>query len=386
TQQFDYSASFLDMATKQHPFALTMFTLDVSRLSRVGLSSIEKVFSRSNLEWLHVVCTPVDSLSQSITKVLGSVQWNTLKSLSLSGDEVNEWCQIWLSSVSPWLLSLQIQGSSSYAQDLSHLNVLFLQQLIFSSPLVELCFWNFQLQDKHDWSLLIDSMDLSFLRTLDLGKHSATQLLPVPDAPELLGSVLEATHSEVEGQKLILPLFMLDIATLLQSGLVHVQNIFSHCILEELFVNSHLIDLNMSDPVAKVLDSVHWSSFELLTLSGDNINQWILLLAKINMPRLKTLQIWGRESVQQELSHSSVLTIERLISTSSLTELYFNDVLIQDQHDWVFFVKKLDPSMLDDFDLGGGSFQQFISTLDAIDLEHSKRAEWKQKQRDITEE
>ncbi|KAG0038012.1 hypothetical protein BGZ82_001301, partial [Podila clonocystis] len=76
-----YSASFLDMTTKQHPLVLTMFTLDVSQLSDIGLSSIQEVLGRSNLEQLHVVCTPVDSRSRSIAQALGSVQWSTLKSL-----------------------------------------------------------------------------------------------------------------------------------------------------------------------------------------------------------------------------------------------------------------------------------------------------------------
>lgn len=40
----DFSASFLDIATKQHPTALILFTLDVCQLSRVGLDSVQ-VFS-----------------------------------------------------------------------------------------------------------------------------------------------------------------------------------------------------------------------------------------------------------------------------------------------------------------------------------------------------
>ncbi|KAF9271082.1 hypothetical protein BGZ74_006505, partial [Mortierella antarctica] len=57
---------------------------------------------------------------------------------------------------------------------------------------------NLQLQDKRDWSLLTDSMDLSFLQTLDLDEHGATQFLSEPDAVDLFISGLEATHSETE--------------------------------------------------------------------------------------------------------------------------------------------------------------------------------------------
>lgn len=56
SQVSDYFASLLGMASKQHPLALTMFTLNVSRLSHAGLASIQEVLRRSNLEHLRVVC------------------------------------------------------------------------------------------------------------------------------------------------------------------------------------------------------------------------------------------------------------------------------------------------------------------------------------------
>jgi hypothetical protein len=120
---------------------------------------------------------------------------------------------------------------------------------------------------------------------------------------------------------------------------------------------------------------------EHLWLSGDNINHWIQLLAEVNMPRLKALQIRGTKLVRQELSHASVLSVERLIVTNSLTELYFNDVLLRDQRDWLHLVETMDPSMLDGFGLGDGSYEQFMSDPDAVDLERWKRTEWKQNRR-----
>ncbi|KAF9324353.1 hypothetical protein BG006_000640, partial [Podila minutissima] len=127
--------------------------------------------------------------------------------------------------------------------------------------------------------------------------------------------------------------------------------IFSHCILEKLVVKCDRIDLNMSKLVVRVLDSVHWCLLKNLWLSGDNINQRIQLLANIDTPHLNTLQIRGTRSVQQELSH--------------------------DQRDWVRLVDKIDPSMLENFGLGEGSFQQFMATPDAKNLEHSKRIKWR---------
>lgn len=46
---------------------------------------------------------------------------------------------------------------------------MFLHQLISSSPLVELGLYCIQLQDERDWSLIVESMDLSLLEILDTG-------------------------------------------------------------------------------------------------------------------------------------------------------------------------------------------------------------------------
>ncbi|KAG0340654.1 hypothetical protein BG000_011432 [Podila horticola] len=313
----DYSASLLDLATYRHPSVLTMYTLDVSRLSQIGLSSIQEVLGRSNLEQLHVVCTVV--------------------------------------------------------QELSHSSVLFLQRLIFSSPLVELHLRSVQLQDKRDWILVIDIVDLSLLQVLDLGEHGFMQLLSMPHVIDLFVSELEAIHLGADGPKLTLPSFTLDTVTLSQTRFEQVRMILSHCIVEKLVIKCDLIDLSMTDIGAKVLGSVQWTMLDSLTLSSDNINQWIQLLAKFDELRLKTLQIWGTKSVQQELSHESVLFVERLIGTNSRMKLHFKHVLLQDQQDWVVLVEKMDPSMLSYFDLGDGSYEQYISTPDAVDLIHSKR-------------
>ncbi|KAF9321022.1 hypothetical protein BG006_002689, partial [Podila minutissima] len=95
SQLSDYSASFLDMATQQHPLALTMFTLDISRLTGIGLSSVKYIFGRSNLECLQIVCTPVaPNIYDSLSQVLHSVQWSTLKYLVLCGDNIDEWIKL----------------------------------------------------------------------------------------------------------------------------------------------------------------------------------------------------------------------------------------------------------------------------------------------------
>lgn len=155
----DYFASFLDMATQQHPSTLTSFTLDISQLSREGLSAVQNVLRRSHLEYLHVVCSPLDpSLSLSIPQALDSVQWSIIKSLALSGDNINEWIKLWTCPFAPQLLCLQIKGTGSSFQELSHLSVLFLHRLVYSSPMAKLLLTNVQLQDKRDWALVDESV------------------------------------------------------------------------------------------------------------------------------------------------------------------------------------------------------------------------------------
>ncbi|KFH63675.1 hypothetical protein MVEG_10368 [Podila verticillata NRRL 6337] len=52
----DYLTLFLDEATRQHPLVLTMFTLDISSLSRIGFGYVRNVFHRSKLECLDIIC------------------------------------------------------------------------------------------------------------------------------------------------------------------------------------------------------------------------------------------------------------------------------------------------------------------------------------------
>ncbi|KAG0079787.1 hypothetical protein BGZ92_000901 [Podila epicladia] len=165
----DYSASVLDMATLQHSSTLKLFTLDATHLSQDGLISVQNVLRRSSLEHLNVICNPVDRhVTKSISQVLGSVQWDTLKSLVLSGNCTNEWMDLWPHTEAPRLLGLQIHGTGSALQELSHSSVLFIHQIAQSSPLGRLEFEGVQMQDKSDWTVIIDSVDPWFLTKLGL--------------------------------------------------------------------------------------------------------------------------------------------------------------------------------------------------------------------------
>ncbi|KAF9322534.1 hypothetical protein BG006_002313, partial [Podila minutissima] len=155
-QLSDYSASILDMATRQHPSVLILLTLDTSQLSRAGLKSVQNILGRSSLKYLHISCTPFNStMSESISQVLGSVQWLTLKSLVLSGDYIDEWIKLWpSSSQAPQLMHLLIHGTGSTDQELSHSSILFLHELVYRSPLQQFDPKNITVKEMHDWELI----------------------------------------------------------------------------------------------------------------------------------------------------------------------------------------------------------------------------------------
>ncbi|KFH74095.1 hypothetical protein MVEG_01308 [Podila verticillata NRRL 6337] len=174
SQLDDYSVSFLEMATEQHPSVLTLFTLDISQLSHHGLASVEKVILRSNLEHLKIVCTSIDPfVSDSVAQVLMSVQWSTLKSLKLAGDDIDTWILLWMSAhsnlfsssakpdITPRLQHLHLHGSRLRLQLLSHPSALFVHGLMYANPAVEVYFRNVDLPHR-DWELILDSIDIAF--------------------------------------------------------------------------------------------------------------------------------------------------------------------------------------------------------------------------------
>ncbi|KAG0351998.1 hypothetical protein BG005_008524 [Podila minutissima] len=154
----DQAAAVMDLISVQHPKVLKSFTLDASSLSRVGLASVQSILGRSKLEHLQVVCSPFpSSLSDTMAQVFREVQWLTIKSLTFSGGNIDDWIQSWgtnFQATSPQLLQVEICGGGSPIQELSHSSVVHLVQLLYPCPLVSLTLENAQLQDKRDWNLI----------------------------------------------------------------------------------------------------------------------------------------------------------------------------------------------------------------------------------------
>lgn len=186
SQLSDYSASFLDIATQQHPSVLTVFTLDSSRMTCIGLASVQCILFRSNLEYLKIICTPfTPDLPGIVGQVLASIQWSTLKSLNLSGDNINEWINLWPAPITSQLLCFMIQGTGSAPQVLAHSSVLWIHQLVCASSLAMIHLTDVQLQDNRDWVLIVESLDPLLLQIFGLCSMTALQFKFCQEAVDL---------------------------------------------------------------------------------------------------------------------------------------------------------------------------------------------------------
>ncbi|KAI9236364.1 MAG: hypothetical protein BYD32DRAFT_418953 [Podila humilis] len=186
----DYAALLLDTATGQHPLVLTSLTLDISKLSPVGFLSMLGILSRSRLKHLHVLCTAFGpTMLIPITHVLQTVQWGELSSLFLSGDSIEEWIQFWATNMTSQLQRLDICGTGSDQQTLSHSSVLAVQKAVYESPvLVELNLSNIELRDKHDWAIIVDSIDPVIPTTFGLNRSCYGQFVLSTNAVDLYNS------------------------------------------------------------------------------------------------------------------------------------------------------------------------------------------------------
>ncbi|KAG0321557.1 hypothetical protein BG000_003167, partial [Podila horticola] len=133
----------------------------------------------SKFEHLHFVCTPFDpDLRNAVAQMLHSILWSTLRTLSITDGDVDNWIQHLPSAVdAPRLLFVSIQGTDSDASQLSHASVLNIQQLIQANPQVELKLENLQPQDKSDWVLIVERVNFSLLGDVDMPACRASHLV-----------------------------------------------------------------------------------------------------------------------------------------------------------------------------------------------------------------
>ncbi|KAG0340931.1 hypothetical protein BG000_010735 [Podila horticola] len=344
--------------------------MDTSFHSQIGLVCIESVLRRTRLEHLIVRCKPIDSRQFGhIVQLLGSVQCDTLKSLVLSGDSINEWLKLWPTAFTPQLLSLVMNGIGSPPQELSHANVVFVHYLVFASLLLELKFVNIQLEYVQDWQLIVDSLDLRSMETLNLCNSSACQLLSVMDSMDAFNSRTPFREEEGESETQ----FTLNLVPRSQLEILNVQQVLRRSSLGNVQIVCTSFDSSLSTSHAKILRSLQWTTAKSLVFVGDSINEWIQLLPAAAGRRLESLSFYGSGSFPLLLTHSSAMFISRTHRKSLLRELNFDNVLMQNKHDWGHIVEYMDLKKLTtDLGMCETSQNQLMSTAPAVELLFSK--------------
>ncbi|KAF9372985.1 hypothetical protein CPB97_000879 [Podila verticillata] len=180
----DSGAQVPDDASRQHPFILTSFTLDMIALTAQGFIHIGKVLQQSALECFHVKCVPFRPFQEErIIEILQAIRWPTIKSLVLTGNNIDDWLQLWVrhgglhdlisawadsSTPGPNLVSLRIRGHEENKTNLFHVSALAIHHLVYSCCLVELRVENILLENKKEWQLILDGIHYSSLRSVSL--------------------------------------------------------------------------------------------------------------------------------------------------------------------------------------------------------------------------
>lgn len=187
----DTGMEILDAASQNSPKMLSSFTLDISHLTDQGLSNVQSILRLSTLERLHIRCVPfMPFLEASVAQVLRSIQWLTIKSLVLSGNNIDDWLNLWATqgglrdllggwlaptSSGPGLSSLEVLVGPESKNVLSHSSALALHHLIYSCPLVELHLENVLLENKREWELVLGAIHYSNLKKLSLDNTNAPE-------------------------------------------------------------------------------------------------------------------------------------------------------------------------------------------------------------------
>lgn len=174
----------LDSALQMFPSSLVSFTMDITQLTEHGLISVQNVLHRATLERLHINCVPfMPSRGPSIAQLLKAINWPTIKSLSLTGRNIDDWLELWssggglqglvstwigFSSFGPSLLSLDVVAFGESKVVLSHTSALAIHHLIYSFCLADLRLENILLKNKQEWDLVLGGIHDSNLKNLIL--------------------------------------------------------------------------------------------------------------------------------------------------------------------------------------------------------------------------
>ncbi|KAG0343986.1 hypothetical protein BG004_004843 [Podila humilis] len=177
----DDEAAVLDMITGQVPDTLHRFELNVQEMTRIGIKSLERVFSRSKIQTLKIKCCSIESdMEEALVSALAHLNRSMLVSLQLRGDHIDAWLQILPQSIvtrsaststtttTPTdmqmedtqlghLVQFEVVNTAVDRRPLSDRAKWVLFQIMHSSSrtLLDIKFENMDLLDAREWALLV---------------------------------------------------------------------------------------------------------------------------------------------------------------------------------------------------------------------------------------
>lgn len=167
TLHVDRDAKILSALARDRPASLENFTLRASLLSEAGLASIPQVLRQANIRHLTIECTAFDASSEAhLGETLGAVQWSMIQSLTLFGDNINAWIQLWaqhsdLNELVRWdhqLLWLGVIGPEMPGHEFSHASAMWLHNVIYLLTPIEIHIESIHLVE-NDWRLVESAVD-----------------------------------------------------------------------------------------------------------------------------------------------------------------------------------------------------------------------------------
>lgn len=207
------------------------------------------------------------------------------------------------------------------------------------------------------------------METLDLCSSSACQLLSVMDSMDAFNSKTPFRKEEGESETQ----FTLNLVPRSQLEILNVQQVLHRSRVGNVQNVCTSFDSSLSTSLAKILRSLQWTTAKSLVFVGDSINEWIQLLPAAAGRRPESLSFYGSGSFPLLLTHSSAMFISRTRRKSLLRELNFDNVLMQNKHDWDHIVEYMDLKKLTtDLGMCETSQNQLMSTAPAVEFLPSK--------------
>ncbi|KAG0025468.1 hypothetical protein BGZ81_007126 [Podila clonocystis] len=172
---------------------LATLTIDESLLVENSLVRILCILHRSRVNHVWVNCNSLShNMSAAFIQVVGTLQWSSVKSLVLSGSNLNVWVPLLTGVTTPQMQRLHIHGTGTIPEVLEYPSSSLILHLISTSDLIGLKFENVQMQYKIDWVLIMESMNHLVVCTFDMDTICNRQFMSVRDAAEFYRAKLKS--------------------------------------------------------------------------------------------------------------------------------------------------------------------------------------------------